>query len=247
MLVDVHTHLDLPEFKKDLDNVIERAKTLGFVTLITNGTDPKSNREILKLSKKYDIVEPALGMYPSTSIELSDKEIKEELEFIEKIKPIAIGEVGLDNYRVKNLDRQKEVFKKIIKLAIKLDIPLIVHSRKAEEETINLLEEFRIKKVVMHCFSGNSNLTERGVKNGWMFSVPSIVIRSKTYRKLTKRVPLNQLLTETDAPFLSPIEGERNEPANINNAIKKMAELKEILPEELKNIIYSNFQRMFSK
>tara|TARA_Y100000310_G_C20684209_1_gene817958 strand:+ start:724 stop:1467 length:744 start_codon:yes stop_codon:yes gene_type:complete len=247
MLVDVHTHLDFPEFKKDLDEVILRAKSLGFVTLITNGTDPKSNREIIELSKVYDIVKPALGMYPSTSIELSDEEIKKELDFIEKTKPIAIGEVGLDNYRVKNLKKQKEVLTKIVKLAIKLDIPLIVHSRKAEEETINLLENLNAKKVVMHCFSGNSNLTERAAKNGWMFSVPAIVIKSKTYRKLAKRVPLNQILTETDSPFLSPVEGERNEPSNIKKAIKKIAELKEITSEELEKIIYANFQRMFSK
>ena len=246
MLVDVHTHLDYPEFEKDLDEVISRAKELGFVLLITNGTDPESNRNILELSKKYDIVKPALGMYPSTSVELSDKEIKEELSFIEKTKPIAIGEVGLDNYRVENLEKQKEVLTKIAKLAIKLDIPLIVHSRKAEEETISLLEKIGVKKVVMHCFSGNSKLTERGVNNGWMFSVPAMVIKSKTYRKLAKRVPLNQLLTETDAPFLSPVEGERNEPSRIKEAIHKIAELKDITPEELEKVVYMNCQKMFS-
>ena len=89
-------------------------------------------------------------------------------------------------------------------------------------------EKLKIKKVVMHCFSGNKELTERATNNGWMFSVPSIVVRSKTYRKLAKRIPLNQLLTETDAPFLSPFEGKRNEPSFITESIKKIAELKKI-------------------
>ena len=245
MLIDVHTHLDFPEFDEDLEEVIERAKSLDFSILITNGTGPASNRKVLEISKKYDIVKPALGIYPSTAIELSDKAIEEELKFIKKNKPIAIGEVGLDNYRVKNLEKQKEVLTKIAKLSRELDIPLIVHSRKAEEETINLLEKLKIKKVIMHCFSGNGELTERGIKNGWMFSIPAMVITSKTYRKLAKRVPTNQILTETDAPFLSSIKGERNESSNIKAAVKKISELKKITSEELEKIIYANFQRMF--
>ncbi len=247
MLVDVHTHLDFPEFKEDLSDLIKRLNNMGFVKLITNGTDPTSNRAIIELSKKHKIIEPALGMYPSTAIKLSDGEIDKELKFIEKIKPIAIGEVGLDNHRVGNLQKQKEVLTKLVRLSMKLDIPLIVHSRKAEEETIDLLESLKAKRVVMHCFSGNSKLTERGVKNGWMFSVPSMVIKSKTYRKLSKRVPLSQILTETDSPFLSPVEGKRNDPSTIKDSIKKIAELKEISPEELEKIIYLNFQRTFIK
>jgi len=245
MLVDVHAHLDSDEFKKDLQNVIIRAKRERFFAFITNGTDPESNRNILKLSKKYPIIKPALGMYPSSAISLKDDEIEKEINFIRNIKPIAIGEVGLDNHRVENLNKQKKVLKKLAKLAIELKIPLIVHSRKAEKETIDLLEEVGIEKVIMHCFSGNSELTKRAVSKGWMFSIPSMILKSKTYRKLAKRVPLNQLLTETDSPFLSPFPDKRNEPISIVESLLKIAEIKEIDPEELKKIIYINYQKIF--
>ena len=245
MLVDVHAHMDHKDFEKDIDEVIKRSEKENFGAIISNGTDPKSNRRVLELSKKHELIKATLGIYPIEALELSNKEIDEEIEFIRNSRPIAIGEVGLDNYRVKNLEKQKEVLTKIAKLSRELDIPLIVHSRKAEEETINLLEKLKIKKVIMHCFSGNGELTERGIKIGWMFSIPAMVITSKTYRKLAKRVPTNQILTETDAPFLSPIKGERNESSNIKAAVKKISELKKITSEELEKIIYANFQRMF--
>ena len=182
MLVDVHTHLDFPEFEEDLDKVIKIAENSGFKVIITNGTNPETNRRVLEISKKYEIVKPALGMYPSTAIKLSEQEIEQEIEFIKKNKPIAIGEVGLDNHRVGDIEIQKEVLKQFIQLSLDLDIPVIIHSRKAEEETIKVLEEMNAKKVIMHCFSGNKELTERAIKNGWMFSIPPTIVRNKTFK-----------------------------------------------------------------
>lgn len=243
MLIDVHCHLDLIERQKNLDKVMNNAK--DFACIISNSTDPKSNRKNLEYAKKYKNVKVALGMYPEHAIELTDKEIDEEIKFIKKTKPFAIGEVGLDNFRVKNIERQKEVFSKFIKLSNELNIPIIVHSREAELETLETLEKNKAKKVVMHCFSGNKELVERGVKNGYYFTIPTSVVRNKTFRKLVVRVPLNKLLTETDAPYLSPIENEVNEPAFIKESLKKIAEIKKITVEELEKIIYMNFQNLF--
>ncbi len=243
MLVDVHCHLDLLEKEKNIDKVIKNTKDLAVI--ITQGTSPESNRKVLEYSKKYKIVKPALGLYPDKAVKLSDKEIDEEIKFIKKQKPFAIGEVGLDNFRVENLERQKQVFKKFIKLSNELKIPIIVHSRKAEEETIQVLQENKAKKVLMHCFSGNKEQTDKALELGYYFSIPTSVVRSKTFRKLAKRVPLNRILTETDAPYLSPIEGEINEPSYIKYSIKKIAELKKVTPEELEKIIYMNFQKLF--
>lgn len=245
MLVDVHCHLDLLEKQKDLDEAMKRAK--NFYCIISNSTDPKSNRKNLEYIKKYKNVKFALGMYPSHAVELNDREIDEEIKFIKINKPFAIGEVGLDNFRVKNIERQKEVFSKFIKLSNELDIPVIVHSRDAELETLETLEKNNANKVVMHCFSGNKELVERGVKNGYYFTIPTSVVKSKTFRKLAARVPLNRLLTETDAPYLSPIENEPNEPAFIKESIKKIAEIKKISIEEMEKIIYMNFQNLFLK
>lgn len=243
MLIDVHCHLNLLEKQKDLDKVMNNAK--DFYCIISNSTDPKSNRKNLEYPKKYKNVKVALGMYPEHAVELTDKEINDEIKFIKKSKPFAIGEVGLDNFRVKNIKRQKEVFSKFIELSIELDIPVIVHSRNAELETLETLEENKAKKVIMHCFSGNKELVERGVNNGYYFTIPTLVVKSKTYRKLVARVPLNRLLTETDAPYLSPIENEANEPVFIKESLKKIAEIKKITVEELEKIIYMNFQNLF--
>ena len=245
MLVDVHCHLDLMEGKKDLDKAISNAE--NFSAIITQGTGPESNRKVLEYAKKYKIVKPALGMYPDKAIELSDKEMEGEIKFIKKSKPFAIGEVGLDNFRVENLERQKEVLKRFIKLAKELNIPIIIHSRNAEKETLDFLEENKAEKVLMHCFSGNKELTEKGINLGCYFSIPTSIVRSKTFRKLAKRLPLNRILTETDAPYLSPIEDEPNEPAFIKHSIKKIAELKKITEEELEKIIYMNYQNLFLK
>jgi TatD DNase family protein len=243
MLVDIHTHLDLLEKEKDLDKVINKDSVK---VIITNGTGPESNRRVLEISKLYKKVKPALGMYPDKAISLTDKEIADEIDFIKTKKPSAIGEVGLDNYRVKNLERQKEVLIKFINLSKELDVPIIIHSRKAEEEVLNLLEKNNAKKVIMHCFSGNKELTEKAVSLGYYFTIPCTVTKNKTFRKLTKRIPLNRLLTETDAPYLSSRD-EANEPAFIEDSIKKIAEIKQLTKKELEKIIFMNYQNIFLK
>ncbi len=234
--------MDLLEKEKGLDKVMNNSKEVS--AIISNGTGPESNRRVLEISKKYEKVKPALGMYPDKAISLSNEEIDKEIEFIKKQKPFAIGEVGLDNFRVENLERQKEVLIKFINLSKELDIPIIVHSRKAEEETITVLEENNAKKVVMHCFSGNKELTERALNLGYYFTIPCSVTKSKTFRKLTKRIPLNKILTETDAPYLSPRD-EPNEPAFIEDSIKKIAELKGLDEKELEKMIFINFKTLF--
>lgn len=246
MLIDVHCHLDLIEKEgKDIEKVISNAK--NFALIITNGTHPESNRKVLEYSKKYKIVKPALGLYPGHALELSEKEIDKELEFIKKSKPFAIGEVGLDLKHYANLDKQKKAFKKFIELAKELDIPLLVHSWNAERETLDFLEESKAKKVVMHCFTGNSELIKKGVSLGYYFSIPTAVVKSKTFRKLVKRIPLNKILTETDAPYLSPIEDKINEPSFIKYSIQKISEIKKVTPEELEKIIFMNYQTLFLK
>ena len=259
LLVDVHAHLDHIKFREDIGAAIARAKEAGLKAIISNGVNPETNRLTLELAKKYPIIKAALGIYPidalSKEIEEGDYPLKpnvfdvdEEIKFIEKNKNniIAIGEVGLDDHHVKgHLEKQKEVFQKLISLSEKINKPLIVHSRKAEQQAIDLLESSKAKKVVMHCFSGNMKLVKRIEDNGWSFSIPTNIVFSKHFQEIVERVNLSKILTETDAPYLSPFKGKRNEPAYIAESIKKIAEIKKMDIIEVENNIWMNYERMF--
>lgn len=243
MIIDVHAHLDLV---KDLDGVINRAKEKKIVTIITNGLNHETNLKSIELKNKYNIVENALGIYPSYGIELSDDEINKEIRFISENSPFAIGEVGLD-FTYPNKEKQIKVFKQFIELAINLDLPIIVHTRKAEKECIDLLEKSKINKVVLHCFKGDKELINRAIKNNFSFSIPAIILKSKHFEELVKLSPIENLLTETDCPFLSPYPGKENEPSFITETIKRIAKIKKLDPIEVENLIFMNFQRIFLK
>ncbi len=255
-LIDVHAHLSYEGLIERIDEVIEKCKLKSVKVIINQGTEPASNRSSLELSKKYDIVKPALGFYPTHIADYSDKEIEKELEFIEKNKCIAIGEVGLDYYQGKNNEhkieltdeikkRMKFYFKKLIALSIKKDIPIIVHSRKAELDTIEVLEEMKAKKVIMHCYSGKKKYVQRILDNGWFFSIPANVERALHFHHIINVAPLRRLFTETDAPFLAPNKGEINDSSNVEIVLKKIAELKSLDVEEVANHIYMNYQNLF--
>jgi len=248
LLVDVHAHLDLKEFDPDLDEVINRAEKAGVKAIISNGINHESNLKVIQLSKKYKIVKPALGLYPDDAIRLTEKQILDELKFIEKNKDkiIAIGEVGLDyKYCKKKQEQefQKEIFLKIISLSKKINKPLIIHSRKAESDVIEILEKEKAKKAILHCFSGKLKLIKKAAELGYYFSVHTNVVRSSQFQKLVEIVDINQLLTETDSPYLSPYRNRRNEPSFITEAIKKIAEIKNISITETANNIFMNYQK----
>jgi len=246
MLVDIHAHLHFKEFENDLDKVIERAKNVGVTTIINSGTSLKTNKQTLELSKKYNIIKPSFGLYP---IEALTSNIEKELDYIEKNKNniIAIGEVGLDYLENKEKEKQKKIFFKIIELAEKIKKPLILHTRKAEADVLDILESTKAKNTVLHCFSGNMKLVNRAYDIGCYFSIPPIIIRLEHFQSLVKIIPATRLLTETDSPYLSPIREKRNEPANIIKSIEAIAKIKKIEVEETKKIIFSNYQKIFLK
>ncbi|MCD4666681.1 TatD family hydrolase [archaeon] len=247
MLVDVHCHLNFEQFKNNLPEVIERAKNMA--AIVCSGTDLKSNKEVLDLSEKYDLVKPSFGLYPFHAVEINDEQLEEEIKFIEynKDKIYSIGEIGLDYSEDKNPERQKEVFVKLLNLAKKLDKPVVIHSRKAEKDCIDLIEEAGLKKVVMHCFCGNFKLVERIQNNNWYFSIPANIVRLQHFQKVVETTDISKLLTETDAPFLSPYKEKINEPIFVKETIKIIASIKNLSEEEVEKLIYMNFQNLFLK
>ena len=246
VFVDVHAHLQDKRFK-DISSVIGRAAENGIGIIISNGLDKESNLEVLELSKKFTAVKSALGLYPLEALKLPEKELNAQLAFIKKNKNkiVAIGEVGMDYLHSDEKEKQKEIFSRIIKLALEISKPLIVHSRRAEEDTIRLLEENKASKVVMHCFTGSMKLVKRIEKNRWFLSIPCTVVRDEHFQKIVEEVSLNHLLTESDAPYLSPVQGQINEPANIAKSIEKIAEIKGMVKEEAENNIFLNYRRLF--
>jgi len=245
MIVDVHCHLDFDDFNKDLDEVIERARKAGVVKIITSGTSKKSNEEILKIRDKYDIVEVSMGFYPT---EVNLKNIDDEISFVREHKKdiFAIGECGLDYKEATNKEEQQRCFKKIIKLSEEINKPLIIHSRKAEADVLDLLEKSSNKKIILHCFSANMKLVQRAIDLGYFFSIPTVITRLEHFKEVVKRVPLNKILTETDAPFLSSVKGGRNESAFIVETIKEIARIKDLDKKEVESIVFMNYQQVFS-
>ena len=241
MLVDVHAHLDYDNLK-NLYEVVERAKEAGVVCIITNGLNKESNRKCLEIEKKYNIVKAALGFYPKDAIKTN---VESEIEFIRKKKPFAIGEIGLDG-TYGEFGKQKKTFNQFLDLAKEIRRPVIIHSRRAEEEVLEILKGYDLN-VILHCFSGRKKLIEEAEKRGYYFSVPCNLVRSEHFKNLVKNISISQLLTETDAPFLSPISGRINEPINIKYTIDKISKIKMLEKSEVEKRLYMNFQKIFKK
>lgn len=262
MLVDVHAHLNHERFSGVLDDVIERCRK-SKVIVVNNGLNPSTNRSCLELARKHpDVIKAALGVYPVDGLNISDPEVLgitrkiervdlgEEIEFIKKNKKevAAIGEVGMDFKFVKDRNKEQEDnFIKFIELAEKLKVPIIVHSRGAEREVIEVLETSKSKRVIMHFFSGNMKLVKRIEDNGWFISIPCAIDRSQQYQLIAEKVNVNQLFTETDAPYAPPSGEEVNEPIFVANTVKRIAEIKKMSVEEVEKNIFMNFQKLFVK
>jgi TatD DNase family protein len=250
MLVDVHAHMEFKNFDEDRDEVIERAKKAGVVAIINSGINKMRIEKTLEMLKKYDIMKASLGIYPTEQTEMTEKEVEEILETIRKNKKkiVAVGEIGLDFFEQEDTkEEQKKNFLNMIEFAEELKLPMIIHSRKAEQDTVEILETSKQKKIMMHCFSGSKKLIKRCEDNGWMFSIPTNITFSEHFQMMAKEVSMSQIMTETDAPYLPPVKGERNEPANVRFTIKKIAEIKRLDEKEVENMVFANYQKFFLK
>jgi TatD DNase family protein len=252
MLIDIHCHVDFYPEEKIKKMVAECKKKK--VIFVNQGTRPGSLEKVVKLNEDYpEIAKIALGIYPLDALKLSDKELEERINFIGKNagKIVAIGEVGMDFHEEKTNDeksrkKQEENFIKFIKLAKELSKPIIVHSRKAEKECIDILEREKAKKVIMHCFNGNFKLVQRIIDNGWSLTIPTSVTRSEHFQKIIEITPIEQLFCETDSPYLHPDKTKRdNTPANVEFGYKAIARIKKLPLKEVELALKDNFDNLF--
>ena len=262
LLVDVHAHLQHEQFKTDFVAVVDRAKAAGVKAIIVNGVNEPTNREVLALCKLDSVLKPALGAYPIDALglqlegdagmsrQMQPIDLDKELAFIESHKEeiVGIGEVGLDFKLVKEpalQKKQKENFLRIIELAEKIKKPLIVHTRGAELETVEMLESSSVKHVNLHSFGARKSVARKAADLGFYASIPPVCVRLEHYKMIVGIFSINQLLTETDSPWLGPVAGERNEPKNVLESINFIAKVKGFTKEEVANNVWLNYQRLF--
>jgi TatD DNase family protein len=256
MFVDSHAHIDGREFDADREEVIERAKAAGVSAILNVGTgDPHSDafERAVELGRNHDSVYTAIGTHPHDA-RLYDDPAEEKIKtLIKSERVLAWGEIGLDfHYDNSPRDVQVEVFKRQLHAARECGLPVIIHTREAEAETIEILKsdyEGAERRGIFHCFSGSMELAQRALGLGFMISFSGIVTFKKAddLREVAKKVPLDHLLIETDCPYLSPIpyRGKRNEPAHVVEVARHLAELRGMELDEIGRITGENFQQFF--
>jgi len=230
-MIDVHCHLTEEPLINDLDNVLKEAKDAGVKAIVTSGIGPEDCKRALEIADNQYVF-PSLGIEP---YELQGYEDVIELIIKEKDKVIMIGEVGLDYYVAPRETRemQQKVFVEFIELSKELDKPLVIHSRSAGKYAIDILIQNKAERVIMHAFDGKPSHAERGAQHGFLFSIPPSVVRSEQKQKLVKRLPLENILLESDAPVLAPERNMVNKPSNIRISAEWIAKLKGITLEDV--------------
>ena len=271
-MIDVHCHLEQKEFFQDLDKVIAACKKSGVKAVVTSCANPKDLERALEIaSKNAGFVFPSVGLHPEYIKEIKEKEISDYLEKIKenKNKIVAIGEIGLDFYWVKESSwqaKQKRQFAELIRFSKEIKKPLVVHSRDSHPDTIKTLEDEDAKNVLLHMFGGK-DLIKNILENNWLISINYLVTRSKTYKKIAKDMPLENICLETDAPWngiqKKPEEVTqtdvifkenkeqnlltlRNDPTTIKTTAEKIAEIKEIPFETVWRACGENARKFFS-
>lgn len=258
MFIDSHAHIDGPEFDADRHEVIERARLAGVSAILNVGTgDPHSDalERAVELTENSDCVYAALGTHPHDATLYDDTAEQKITRLIaEHRKVIAWGEIGLDfHYDNSPRNVQVEVFRKQLRAARECELPVIIHTREAEDETIGVLKaEYvsAIRRGIFHCFSGSQALAANALALGFMISFSGIVTFKKAegLRDIARQVPLDRLLIETDCPYLTPVpfRGKRNEPAHVIEVARCLASIHGIGMEEMGRITADNFSRFFN-
>lgn len=276
MFIDTHAHINFSDFKEDGDKVIKRSLD-NYTWMILVGSELKSSRRALDYANKYEKgVYASVGLHPininyqesSESQRAGEKEHfnLETYENLAKLaKVVAIGEIGLDYYRLdpdidkeKQKNKQKDVFLKQLFLARQLNLPVIIHCRQAHDDVLTILRDFKQDNPnlfldnkpwgVMHCFSGDEDLAWQYFSLGLLISFTGLITFSKTWDDLIRKVPLDKIMIETDAPFMTPepYRGERNEPMLVQYVANRIAEIRSVPLERIAEITTNNAKRLFS-
>lgn len=250
MLVDTHVHLNDKQFQNNVDEVIQRAVQAGVEVMIVVGYDPITNQRAIELAEAYPFCYATVGFHPTHAVHVTEEDFTLLREQLQHKKVVGIGECGLDYYWDKeHIERQKEVFTKQIELSLELDLPLVIHMRDATEATYMVLHEYQGLRGIMHAYSGSAEMVPQFVSLGLHISLGGPVTFKNGHKpkEVAKVVPLDALLIETDAPYLSPhpYRGKVNEPSRVTLVAEEIARIREISYEEIAQQTTQNARKLF--
>lgn len=254
MLVDAHCHLGDEQFTNDIDAVIARAQDAGVTAIITAGADVESSRTAVALTEQYEIVYAVVGIHPEHATTFDDASREAIRQLASHRKVVGIGEIGLDYYWQNNPSRetQERAFAAQLDLATELGKPVVIHDRNAHAELMAILRRGVLLNVptargILHCFSGDLATARQAIDLGFLISFAGNVTfkNAKQLQEIAQALPLECVTLETDAPYLSPWRGKRNEPANVARVAEKIAELKKVESSVVQQATTQNSERLF--
>ncbi len=250
-MIDTHSHIDFEEYQINFDGFLKELRENEIEKVIIPGVEPSTFDKILDLSGKYEMLYAALGVHPSEAKTYNDKaeETLKKLAINKKI--IAIGEIGLDYYwETETKELQKTVLRKQLELAQEVRLPVLIHDREAHKDTFNILQEYDLKTVVFHCFSGSCEFAKRCIEKGYYIAIGGVVTfkNAKDLKETAKIIPFERILLETDAPYLTPVpfRGKLNSPAYLKYVAQEIADIRNIDVEEVKEQTTKNAKRIFN-
>ena len=251
MLVDTHCHLDFPEFDPDREEIIRCANLSGIGYFVNIGSSLKSSQDSVKLAVKYDHIYAVVGIHPHEADSVSEEAINNIKELAENKRVVAIGEIGLDFYKnYSKPENQLPLFVSLLKIAKDMDLPLVIHTRQAQDETLKILKDAMPVRAVVHCFSGDAEFLQACLDLDFYISYTCNITykKAQNLRDMVKLTPLERLVLETDCPYLSPEgqRGRRNVPLNIKVLAEEVSRIKGISLEEVANITTANAFKFFN-
>ena len=250
MLIDSHCHLYMGSWSEDLDVVMARAKENGVGKIICPGIDIESSWQCLTIAKNHINVFAAAGIHPHDAKEVQADFINQLRDILVQPKIVAVGEIGLDYYRnISDVDIQRQVFKKQLQLANEMNLPVIIHNRNADADIIHILRQISPIRGVAHCYSSDLITAKILLEMGLYISFAgNLTYKNSNLLEVAKEIPLDRLLIETDAPFLSPVpyRGKENEPGHVKYVAEKLAECRGISIEEIKEATQKNTEILFN-
>lgn len=250
--IDTHVHLNADQYDEDLEQVISRAREKGVQKMVVIGFDTKTIKRAMALAEADPDIYAVVGWHPVDAVDCTEEDLKWIEELAAHDKVVGIGETGLDYYWDKSpKDVQQELFRKHVRLAQRVKLPLIIHNREATADVLRILreEEAELTGGIMHCFGGSVETAREAIRLNFMISLggPVTFKNAKTPKEVAKEIELEHLLIETDAPYLAPhpFRGKRNEPSYVPLVAEEIARLKEISVEEVAKVTTQNAEKFF--